>query len=420
MSSRSWPEVEIVAVGNELLTGDTLDTNGRFLTRAVEPLGLAPRFKHVAGDREEDVILVLRDAASRADVVFVTGGLGPTEDDLTRKSVARAFDRRLIFHAELVPPIRDYFARTGQEMPPDNERQALLPSGAKPIPNSLGTAPGFILEDGRTSVIVLPGVPREMRAMYEASVHPYLASRFGGGDTWDARTVRTTGVPESKVNELLGGLLDLSRNPQVGLTASDLGVDLRIRARAASRDAARAMIDALVGEARARLGPAIYSETGEGLEQVVGRLLAERRKTLAIAESCTGGLISERITSISGSSAYFDRGIVTYSNESKEAMLDVPRSVLIAHGAVSPETARAMAEGIRRSAGTDFGLSVTGIAGPTGGTAGKPVGLVYMALAVRDGETRVEEHRFPGDREMVRARSAQAALDLLRLYLTGC
>lgn len=407
-------------MGNELLTGDTLDTNGRFLTRAVEPLGLAPRFKHVAGDREEDVILVLRDAASRADVVFVTGGLGPTEDDLTRKSVARAFDRRLIFHPELLPPIRDYFARAGQEMPPDNERQALLPSGAKPIPNPLGTAPGFILEDGRTSVIVLPGVPREMRGMYEASVHSYLASRFRGGETWEVRTVRTTGVPESKVNELLGNLLDLSRNPQVGLTASDLGVDLRIRARAGSRDAASGMIDALVEDARARLGPAVYSEAGEGLEQVAGRLLAERRKTLAIAESCTGGLVGARVTSVPGSSAYFERGIVSYSNESKEALLGVPRSILAAHGAVSPETARAMAEGIGRSAGTDFGLSVTGIAGPTGGTAGKPVGLVYIALAVRDGETRVEEHRFPGDREMVRARSAQAALDLLRRQLTGC
>ncbi len=407
-------------MGNELLTGDTLDTNGRFLTRAIEPLGLAPRFKHIAGDREEDIVLALRDAASRADVVFVTGGLGPTEDDLTRKSVARAFDRRLIFHAELLEPIRAWFSRAGMEMPPDNERQALIPSGAKPLPNPAGTAPGFILEDGKTSIVVLPGVPREMREMYEASVHPYLASRFRGGETWEVRTVRTTGVPESKVNEMLGSLLDLSRNPQAGLAASDLGVDLRIRARAGSPDAARAMIDALVEEARARLGSAIYSETGEGLERVVGRLLAEREKTLSIAESCTGGLISERITSVSGSSVYFDRGLVTYSNDSKEAMLGVPRALLLARGAVSAETARTMAEGVRGLAGTDFGLSVTGIAGPTGGTAEKPVGLVCMALAVRGGETRVEEHRFPGDREMVRARSAQAALDLLRRHLTGC
>lgn len=414
------PEVEIVAVGNELLTGDTLDTNSRFLTRAVESLGLAPRFKHVAGDREEDIVLVLREAASRADVVFVTGGLGPTEDDLTRKSVALAFGRRLIFHAELLEPIRVWFARAGLPMPPDNERQALLPSGAKPLPNPAGTAPGFILEEGRTSVIVLPGVPREMRGMYEASVHPYLASRFRGGEVWEVRIVRTTGVPESKVNELLGSLLDLSRNPQVGLAASDLGVDLRIRARAGSRDAARAMIDALVEEARARLGPAIYSETGEGLEQVAGRLLAERKKTLAIAESCTGGLVGARVTSVPGSSVYFERGVVSYSNESKEVLLGVPRAILAAHGAVSLETARAMAEGIRRLAGTDFGLSVTGIAGPTGGTAEKPVGLVCMALAVPDGETRVEENRFPGDREMIRARSAQAALDLLRRHLTGC
>lgn len=414
------PEVEIVAVGNELLTGDTLDTNGRFLTRAIETLGLAPRFKHVAGDREEDIVLVLREAAVRSDAVLVTGGLGPTEDDLTRKSVALAFGRRLIFHPELLEPIQSWFARAGLAMPKDNERQALLPSGAKPLINPLGTAPGFILEDGKTSVIVLPGVPREMREMYEASVHPYLASRFKGGETWDVRTVRTTGVPESKVNELMGGLLDLSRNPQVGLTASDLGVDLRIRARAGSRDAARAMIDALVLEARARLGPAIYSETGEGMEQVVGRLLAERRETLAIAESCTGGLISGRVTSVSGSSVYFERGVVSYSNESKEALLGVPRAALTAYGAVSLETARAMAEGIRGSTGTDFGLSVTGIAGPTGGTAEKPVGLVHIALAVRGGETRVEEHHFPGDREMVRARSAQAALDLLRRHLTGC
>jgi nicotinamide-nucleotide amidase len=408
---------EIIATGTELLTGGILDTNSLFLAEELMQIGLATAFKTAVGDDEKDMEEAIKRALERVDAVIITGGIGPTEDDMTRKVVARIVKKRLVLNEDALAAIRTRLAGRGKDVLAANDRQALIPAGARLLPNPAGIAPGFYIDDGGPFIAVLPGVPQEMRAMFAEGLRPVLAERFGKKVFIKRRILRTCSVSESSVNQAIVDIM--RRGPtSIGMTVKETGVDVRIIAQAGSMEQAQSLLDRAEAEIREKLVDAVYGVDTQELEEVVGALLKQRRLSLAAAESCTAGLISSRITNISGSSEYFDRGAVVYSDRAKTEMLGVPKEVIDAHGAVSSEVAAAMAMGIREAARTDLGLSVTGIAGPTGGTEKKPVGLVFMALASSAG-VKTAEHRFLGSRDQVRFRASQMALDMVRRYLIG-
>ncbi|HEY6010293.1 MAG TPA: competence/damage-inducible protein A, partial [Nitrospirota bacterium] len=390
---------EIIATGTELLSGGVPDTNSVFLSEELMRVGIDIAFKSVVGDNEKDIEAVLRLALERADAVIITGGIGPTEDDITRKVVAKVVKKRLVLHEDALKDIHARLAGRGREHATANDRQALVPAGARILRNPVGIAPGFFIDEDGPFIAVLPGVPREMRAMYEAGLRAALEDRFGGRLVTSRRILRTCGISESAVNQTIRDILQ-RESPVVGLTAKDTGVDIRVVARESGAEQSLAQVDRTEAAIRERLGDAVYGVDGQELEEVVGALLKQRKLTISLAESCTGGLIGGRITGIAGSSAYFDRAAVTYSNLAKTEMLGVPKELIERHGAVSAEVAAAMAQGIRKAARTDLGLAVTGVAGPDGGTEQKPVGLVYTALATAQG-VKTAEHRFLGEREQV-------------------
>ncbi len=404
---------EIIATGSELLSGGVVETNSIFLAEELLLIGIETAFKTVVGDNERDIEAALRQALQRAEVILITGGIGPTEDDVTRKVLAKVTKRRLILSEDALSAIKGRLA--GREYASTNDRQALVPVGSRLLLNPVGTAPGFFLEEGGRLIAVLPGVSQEMEAMFSEGLRPVLAERFGGKLFIRKRVLRTFGMPESAVNEALSAVVKKKR-PVIGLTAKETGVDVRIVSSEPNQEAAEALIEKTESEIRERLKDAVYGVDSQTMEEIVGVLLKQRRLTIAVAESCTGGLISKRLTDVSGSSGYFMSAAVVYSNRAKVEMLHVPDELLEKHGAVSREVAAAMAQGIRNTVKTDLGLSVTGIAGPTGGSAKKPVGLVFMALASSEG-AKVEEHRFLGDRGQIRMKASQAALDMVRRYL---
>lgn len=409
--------VEIVMTGTELLTGGVVDTNSLFLSDELLEIGLETVFKSVVGDDEKTMEEVLRRALERTDVVIVVGGLGPTEDDITRKVIAKIGKKRLVLHDDALKAIKATLSKRGKEYANTSDRQALVPAGARLLANPIGTAPGFFMDEGNKFIAALPGVPVELEAMYSTGLKQALQERFGGKLFIRRRFLRTCDISESKINEAINDILK-KENPVVGLTAKSIGVDIRIIAKAMSTEEAQALIDRTEKTIRERLRDAIYGVDNQSIEEVVGALLKHRRLKLSIAESCTGGMIAARITNISGSSEYFERSVVTYSNEAKTEMLGVPKELIELHGAVSRQVSEAMARGIRDAARSDLGLSVTGIAGPTGGTKEKPVGLVYMSLASPEGN-KTDEYNFLGNREQVRMRAAQMALDMVRRYLIG-
>ncbi|MGE5172241.1 MAG: competence/damage-inducible protein A [Betaproteobacteria bacterium] len=408
---------EIIATGTELLTGGALDTNSHFLSEELMLVGIETAFKTVVGDDERDMEEALKRALARVDAVIITGGLGPTEDDITRKVVAKITKKRLVLNEEALAAIRERLAGRGKDVLAANDRQALIPAGTRLLPNAVGVAPGFYIDEEGPFLAVLPGVPREMRAMFNEGLRPALEQRFGGKLFIRRRVLRTCGVSESAVNQAIREIMRRGE-PDVGLSAKETGVDIRIIARGANGEHAQALIDRAETAIREKLGDAIYGVDGVELEEVIGALLKQRRLTLAVAESCTGGMIGARITNIAGSSEYFERGAVVYSNLAKTEMLGVPQNLIERHGAVSSEVAGAMAKDIRQAAHTTLGLSVTGIAGPGGGTEKKPVGLIYIALASPQGVKTIE-HRLLGDREQIRIRASQMALDMVRRYLIG-
>lgn len=408
---------EIVATGSELLSGGILDSNSLFLSEELLSLGIETAFKTVVGDDEKDMEEALRKAMDRAEIVIITGGLGPTEDDITRKVIAKIVKKRLVLNDDALKAIHEKLAGRSKDILAANDRQALIPAGARLLRNSVGIAPGFFMHEEEAFVAVLPGVPKELFAMFHAGLKPALSNLGNGKISIKRRILHTWGVSESAVNQGIQDILR-SRQPVVGLCAKETGVDIRIVARGASPEQAQSLADTTETAIRGKLGDAIYAVDGQTMEEVVGVLLKQRRLKLAVAESCTGGLIGARITTVAGSSEYFERDAVTYSNQAKTEMLGVPAELIQRHGAVSSQVAAAMAEGIKLAAKTDLGLSVTGIAGPGGGSEEKPVGLVYLALATGQGVKTVE-HRFLGDREQIRIRSSQMALDLVRRYLIG-
>jgi nicotinamide-nucleotide amidase len=406
---------EIIAIGSELLAPDRMDTNSLWLTDKLNSIGIEVKLKTIVGDDDSRLEEAIKDAVKRSKVVITTGGLGPTEDDITRKVTARALGRRLLLDEAVLEEIRTRFQSFGVTMPERNSRQAMVIDGAAVLPNPNGTAPGLFIEHEGTSVALLPGPPREMRPMFENHVQPRLAEKAGNLRVV-RRVLRVAGMGESAVDEKIAPIYTRYTNPQTTILFNQSEIEIQLTARGRTEADAEALLDKLSEELEERLGHSIFAFRGEKMEEIVGLRLSVSGYTLAVAESCTGGLISQRLTDVAGSSKYFIEGVIAYSNEAKTRTLGVEPMLLLEHGAVSAPVAEAMAEGIRRCAGTDFGLSVTGIAGPSGGTEEKAVGLVYIALA----SEALTEHlklMLPGDRHLIRWRASQAALDLLRRRL---
>lgn len=405
---------EVLTIGTELLLGQIIDTNSAFISEALAAAGIEVYWKTSVGDNEARVREALRLALTRSEIVVVTGGLGPTEDDLTCQAIAAELGRTLHLDRSVLASIRRRFAERGLVMSRNNERQAMIPEAATVLPNPHGTAPGLFirLDDGKV-VVAMPGVPREMQPMLQEQVIPRLRETFGVTSRIRSRVLKACGITESALDERIGDLARLERNPTIGLLAHPGEIHIRLTVKTESEAEGDRLLDELELRLRERLGELLFGRDEERLEVVVGRLLLEAKATVAVAESCTGGLICHRLTNLPGSSAYFVRGEVVYSNDAKERLLGVPHELIVQHGAVSRPVALAMAASMRQIAGTDLALAVTGIAGPGGGTATKPVGLTYIAIASKDGVT-CHEYQFLGDRETNKLLASQAALNTLR------
>ncbi|MEE2709730.1 MAG: competence/damage-inducible protein A [Gemmatimonadota bacterium] len=408
---------EIITIGDEILYGSIVDSNAAHMGQCLTGLGIQPAWFTTVGDDRGHIRHALELGISRADVILVTGGLGPTHDDITKDVIAEVAGKRLIFHQDLLDQIEVMFTERGIDMPESNRVQAFVPEGATVLDNPIGTAPGFVVSSGRTSIFVMPGVPREMVKMMEEQVKPILQEREGGQVILH-RMIKTSGIGESHLSEYVENVIAAARDIKVASLPQATGVMLRLTAHAPTLEEAEMRIASLEADIFDRAGAFIYGTDDDTMEQVVGRLLTDRNATIAVAESCTGGLIADKLTDVSGSSEYFDRSMVTYSNEAKIEHLGVPEKTLRDHGAVSLETAAAMAEGIRRISKTTFGLSTTGVAGPTGATDTKPVGLVCIGLACEDGVI-TREFRFSMDRRNNKMRAMLAALNMVRLFVTN-
>lgn len=410
-------KVHILSIGTELTMGQTVDTNAAWLSAQLAAIGV-PCEQHVTvSDDLEPIRRAISTACRDADVVLITGGLGPTDDDLTRQALADVMGVTLELHQESLDRIAAFFATRKRPMSPANHLQAMFPRGASVIENTCGTAPGIHARVNNSNVYCMPGVPREMITMFGRDILPHLRDA-GGGRAMAQRTLRSFGGTEAEIGERIADLMKRGRNPTVGTSAADLIISIRINALEDTPDEAARLAEADAREVKARLGDWVFGEDDETLQDVVGRMLIASGRTISTAESCTGGLVAKRLTDVSGSSAYLLQGFVTYSNEAKHKLLGVPMTLIEQHGAVSVEVVRAMAEGCRRVSGTDYGIGVTGIAGPTGGTPEKPVGLVYIGLA-GPGDTDVRELRQGGHltRSEIRDRSAKVALAMLRSRL---
>lgn len=408
---------EILTIGTELLLGQTVDTNSADIGEALAAAGIEVHWKSTVGDHEARIREALRGALARSEIVITTGGLGPTEDDLTCRAIAAELGRPLFLDQTVVESIRRRFTERRLVMPRNNERQAMIPEGATVLPNLLGTAPGLAIRLGDEKIVVaIPGVPSEMRAMLQEQVIPLLREVSCVRARIYSRTLKVCGMSESALDETIGDLMRASRNPTIALLAYPGEIHIRLTVKTSSGAEGDQLLDDLETEMRERLGEHLFGRDEERLETVVGRLLLEAKQTVAVAESCTGGLLCHRLTNLPGSSAYFMRGEVVYSNPSKEGLLEVPHELIEEHGAVSQPVALAMAAGMRQAAGTDLALGITGIAGPGGGTATKPVGLTYIAIASRDG-VACRVYRFLGDRETNKLLASQEALDILRRHL---
>ncbi|MBI2150577.1 MAG: competence/damage-inducible protein A [Acidobacteria bacterium] len=409
----------VLAVGSELLTPSRIDTNSLMITEQLNLLGIEVAYKSVIGDDREELAAALRVALDRVGLVVCCGGLGPTDDDVTREVVAQVLRRPLAEDERITAQIRARFASRRMEMPEINRRQALVPAGARVLSNPNGTAPGLWLEEAGRAVLLLPGPPRELKALLMAASDEILKPR-SPGLSLVRRVIRITGRTESHTEEAVQPLYTEWAKAEVPIAATILAslgqIELHLSARAVSRDRAEAAVEAASRQVGDVLGLDAYSRDGRTLEQVVGDLLVERRFRIALAESCTGGLLTSRLTDVVGSSRYVERAVVAYANEAKVSLLGVPGKLIDEHGAVSEPVALAMAEGIRASAMVEVGIGVTGIAGPGGGTPEKPVGTVAVAVVI-PGATRSRLFRFVGDREHVKIQASQAALDMMRRML---
>ena len=405
---------EIIAIGSELLTPYRLDTNSLFLTAELNQLGIRVTHKSVVGDSIEDMRASFAHAMERSQLIVACGGLGPTDDDRTRETVADLLGRKLRTNTAILNHIQERFAKRGRPMPEINARQALVPEGATVLANPRGTAPGLWLESNGHIVVLLPGVPAELHAIFETEVKPRL-KRFAGDEKLYSRELRILGLPESEVEQRVRPLYAIYPEIETTILAAITGIQLHPSIWSNDAHYAEKMLDEITERMALSLGEHLYSTTGEPLEEICARVLTENHATIALAESCTGGMVAEKLTNIAGSSSYFVGGVVCYSNELKTNLVGVPAELIKAKGAVSAEVALALAMGIRKQTGATIGIGITGIAGPGGGTPEKPVGLVHIALADKDGAKDMAHHFF-GDRERIRQQAALTALDTVRRY----
>ncbi|MGH9327300.1 MAG: competence/damage-inducible protein A [Terriglobia bacterium] len=404
-------DAEIIAVGSELLTPERQDSDSLYLTGKLNSLGIEVRFKTIVGDDHSRIISVFETALKRSGLIIFTGGLGPTEDDMTRNVVADVLRRPLREIPEIRSRIEKRYQRLGRSMPPNNLRQALVPEGSDWLENHNGTAPGIWLEHAGAIIILLPGPPGELQAMFELVCMPRL-SRVAGRERIRSRVYKVVGLPESEVDHRISPIYTAFSNPVTTILSCAGTIEVHLRARGSDQET-EGLLDAVGDKIELELGDHVFSTRGESLEEVVGMYLVMKQQTVAVAESCTGGLLSERLTSIPGSSGFFLGGAVCYSNSLKTRLVGVPSSLLEAYGAVSKPVAQALSEGMRKRAEATMGVGITGIAGPGGGTPEKPVGLVFVGLADARGTT-VREFRFPGDRQRIRFLASQMALEMMR------
>lgn len=405
---------EIISIGTELLLGDIVNSNAQFLGQELAALGIEMYYQQVVGDNEERILHAFKEAYNRCDIIITTGGLGPTDDDLTKEMAAKYFNKRLFEDKESLENLQEYFKFRKRKMTTNNLKQALIPEGATAIKNNNGTAPGVIIEENNKIMIILPGPPKEMKPMFEEDIKPYLKSK--SDSVIISKMIKILGIGESAVAETVKDLMESQSNPTIAPYAKEIGVILRITAKAENEAAALKLIEPLEIEIKNRLGENVYATEDISIEDVVAKLLIENKYTVSTAESCTGGMIASTLINYPGISEVFMEGAVTYSNEAKHKRLGVKNETLEKYGAVSEETAREMAIGIAKKANTDVSIVTTGIAGPGGGTEEKPVGLVYIGVYVK-GKVKVEKHIFKGNRSKVRNQATITALDTLRRCL---
>ncbi|MEK6647017.1 MAG: competence/damage-inducible protein A [Candidatus Firestonebacteria bacterium] len=410
--------VEIVSIGTELLLGQILDTNSTYISQKLAEIGVDVFFKSSVGDNETRIENCIRQAFERADIIIVTGGLGPTVDDVTKNAVVKVLGKRLFLNEKILEKIKNNFKHRGVSMPESNVSQAMIPHGAIIIDNELGTAPGLLINHNSKIIILLPGVPREMKAMIENNVLPYIKKHYHSdkSEIIKSKVLKVFGMGESMVDAKILDIFKSSSNPSIALLADTTEVKIRLTAKAKDEIFALKLIAPLEKDIRNRLRDSIFAVDDETMEYVVAKLLLQSKLTISVAESHTGGFISHKLTNIPDSSKYFKRGIIAYSDESKVELLKVSPEAIRLFGAVSKQVADAMADGVRRIANTDIGLAVTGIAGPSGEREGKPVGLVYIAMAWKDSSI-CDEYKLKGDRILIKEQTAQLALDVLRRYL---
>lgn len=412
-------KAEIITIGDEILIGQTLNTNAAYIGSKLTELQIDVSFTCVVHDNENDIKNEFTRAFNINDLIIVTGGLGPTHDDVTRKCVVDFFKTELVQNSEVLSDIKKFFEVRGRQLTKTNEGQALVPRIAAPIRNSRGTAPGFWIEKNNKLFIFMPGVPYEMKGMMESFVIPGLKDKIGDSKIFKSSiNLLTTGIPESILFDKLGNLDELLDGASMAFLPSQFGVKMRITVQSDLNEKSQDKLDVIEQKIRSRVGKFIYGKNDDLLEGVVSKLLNDRDLKLAVAESCTGGLIANRLTNISGSSKFMERGVVAYSNAAKVELLKVNEDTIAKYGAVSMEVAMQMAEGIRSVSGSDIGLATTGIMGPTGATPNKPVGLVYIGIC-DEKICSVKEFRFGDDRLLNKDRTSQAALEMLRRNLLG-
>ena len=412
---RGMRKASIISIGNELLSGQAVDTNASYLSRKLLSIGIPVVSSYTVADDIDLIVRALNLASSDAELVLTTGGLGPTDDDLTRQAFGKLLGVELQLQNELLQKIQNLFAERNMQMPEKNKVQAYIPAGAKALANNLGTAPGIMARVKSKLLIAMPGVPSEMKQMFEESVVGEL-KRFATEQALVMRKLKCFGAGESDIAELLGSLCQRDRNPLINCTAKHGVITLYIIATAKDKVQAQQMAEKDEELLRNILGELIYGTGEQTLAEVVGQKLTQQKKTIAVAESCTGGTLAKLLTDIPGASRYFSHGWVTYSDSAKNSELGVPADLIKKHGAVSDQVAQTMAQGARKKAGTDFAIGVTGIAGPTGGSAQKPVGLVYISVDFDSG-CETKRFIFSHDRDFIRLRTAQTALNMLRLKL---
>ncbi|MCX5657190.1 MAG: competence/damage-inducible protein A [Candidatus Omnitrophica bacterium] len=409
-------KAEIISIGTELLLGDIPDTNSQYLAKKLSALGIDLYFQNTVGDNPERLAFLLKQALKRSDIVITTGGLGPTVDDITLETIAAVSECRLILKNKILSGIKKHFRERNLIMPSINKRQAYIPQGATALENKKGTAPAIVLEEKGKLLISLPGPPFELIPLFEGKVMPILKKKFALKELILSRTLKITGLTESAVSEKIIDLLKLKPPLTLGIYAHMAEVDLKITAKEKNKKSAFKKIATIEKIILGRLGKHVFGKDSETLEACVGKLLYSNKKTVSVAESCTGGLISSRITDVPGSSRYFPLSIIVYSNREKTKLLGIPNELIKKQGAVSKKVASLMASNIRKIAHSDIGLGVTGIAGPSGNTLVKKVGLVYIALSSRE-KTEVKEFHFIGERKEIKFKTSAAALDMVRCHL---